>query len=81
MSELNLTKFDKMRLGRRASYLRKCILAAELIDKYETNCTVRVRIFNEYIQPVLRVCYSTFNRMLGEKNPQKQLDEINDKLK
>lgn len=75
-----LTKFERMKLGRRASYLRNCILAAELIDKYENNCTVRKRIFEQHIFPELRVSYATFNRMINEINPKRQLEEITNTL-
>ena len=70
-----------MKLGKRAAYLKKCIVTQELVALYETSCTVRKRIFEEHIKPVIRVSYTAFNEMLNEVNPQKQLDEINEKIK
>ena len=80
MPELTLTKYDKMALGRRAAYLRGCILAGELMAKYETDCSVRKRTFEKFIQPELRVSYPTFSRMISVINPQKELEEINKTL-
>lgn len=80
MPQLTLTKYDKMALGRRAAYLRNCILAGELIAKYETDCSVRVRTFEKYIKPELRVSYGTFSRMISVINPQKELEEIEQTL-
>ncbi len=77
MPKLKLSKYDRMKLGKRAAYLRRCIRASELIEQYETDCTVRYRIFEKYIkQEVGHVSYTSFNRMLLVLNPQKQLGEI-----
>ncbi len=76
-----MTKQERMKLGRRKAYLERCIEAARLIDIYENETTVRIRIFNKEIRPVLRISYQAFNSMLNEPNPVKQLDEINQKLK
>ena len=71
-----MEKIKKMQLGRRAAYLRKCIIATELMEKYETDTSVRYRIFNKHIKPVLLCSYTTFNNMLNEVNPVKQLEAI-----
>ena len=74
-------KLEKMRLGRRATYLRRCVVALELAEKHETGETIRSRVFAKYIQPVMLCSYQTFNNMLNEPNPRKQLDEIERQLK
>lgn len=78
---MNNKKLEKMRLGRRATYLRRCVVALELAEKYETGVTIRSRVFAKYIQPVMLCSYQTFNNMLNEPNPRKQLDEIERQLK
>lgn len=65
-----------MRLGRRAAYLRRCIEVIELLTRHENATTVRCRVFEQHIRPVIRCSYTTFNNMLNEPNPQRQLDEI-----
>lgn len=65
-----------MRLGRRAAYLRKCILVQELLSKYENETTVRKRIFEQYIQPAVLCSYMQFNNMLNVRNPKNELDGI-----
>jgi hypothetical protein len=74
------SKLHKMQLGRRAAYLRRCILCVELLERYEDDTTVRYRIFEKYIKPELHCSYATFNNMLNEANPQKQLETIELKL-
>lgn len=69
-----------MQLGRRAAYLRKCILVQELLLQYENETSVRKRVFELHIKPVVLCCYSQFNRMLNERNPQKQLEDIENQL-
>ena len=76
-----MTKLEKMALGRRAAYLRRCVRVAELISVYENECTVRKRVFEKHIQPEMRCSYATFNNMLNESNPAKELAEIEEKLK
>jgi len=75
-----MNKFEKMRLGRRAAYLRKCVIAQNLLITYEDNTSVRRRVFDEYIKPVVLCSYQQFNNMLNEYNPQKELQDIEAKL-
>ncbi len=75
-----MNKAQRMALGRRRAYLQKCITAVALLEQYETDDTVRYRVFNRHIAPVIRVSYTQFNNMLNEKNPEKQLEEINKQL-
>lgn len=74
-------KLRKMQLGRRAAYLRRCIRVNELLMQHETDMSVRRRVFEKHIRPELRCSYATFNNMLNESNPQKQLEEIEKELK
>lgn len=69
-----------MKLGRRAAYLRRCIRCIELLEEYETDTSVRIRIFEKYIQPAMQCSYQTFNNMLNESNPRKQLEAIEKEL-
>ncbi|MDR2806278.1 MAG: hypothetical protein LBB85_11720 [Dysgonamonadaceae bacterium] len=69
-----------MKLGRRAAYLRRCLKAQELLSQFDTATSVRRRIFDIRIQPELGCSYATFNNMLNEPNPRRQLDEIELKL-
>lgn len=71
-----MDKLEKMALGRRAAYLRRCIQVLELVEQYETQLTVRRRVFDVHIKPVMNCSYTTFNNMLNEKNPRKELDLI-----
>jgi hypothetical protein len=41
-------KLKKMKLGRRASYLRRCIRVTELLSLHETNTSIRCRIFENW---------------------------------
>jgi hypothetical protein len=77
---MNIEKMFNMKLGRRAAYLRRCIKAQKLLSQFETATSVRRRIFDIHIQPELNCSYATFNNMLNEPNPRKQLDEIEIKL-
>jgi hypothetical protein len=70
----------KLQLGRRAAYLRRCVEVSELIGKYENETTIRKRVFALHIQPIIRKSYVTFNTMLNEPNPQRQLEEIERQL-
>lgn len=65
-----------MQKGRRLAYLKKCIVAQQLMMKYEDNTTVRHRVFEDHIQPVLMCSYQQYNNMLNEPNPQRQIDEL-----
>jgi hypothetical protein len=71
---------EKMGLGRRAAYLRRCMLALELLERHESDTSVRRRVFNTHIRGVLRCSYASFNNMLNEPNPQRQLEEIEKKI-
>jgi hypothetical protein len=70
----------KMKLGRRAAYLKRCIRVIELLAQYENNATIRYRIFEKHIQPEMGCSYATFNNMLNEPNPHKQLEEIENQI-
>jgi len=65
-----------MKLGRRAAYLRRCILTQELLAQHEDQTSVRKRVFEIHIQPVLLCSYAQFNHMLNVRNPEKELHEI-----
>lgn len=69
-----------MKLGRRAAYLRKCIFVQELLAKYENETTVRKRVFEQHIKPVIFCQYAQFNNMLNECNPKKELQDIEAEL-
>jgi hypothetical protein len=75
-----MNRLEKMALGRRAAYLRRCIQVIELVEKHETPLTVRCRMFETHIKPVINCSYVTFNNMLNEKNPRKELESIQQKL-
>lgn len=75
-----MSKLKRMKLGRRAAYLRKCILVQKLLAEYENETTVRKRVFEQHIQPIVFCCYSQFNNMLNERNPKKELQEIEAQL-
>ena len=70
----------KLRLGRKAAYLRRCIRVNELLNKHETPESVRLRVFTNYIRPEIKVSYAQFNNMLNEPNPARQLAEIEEEL-
>ncbi len=71
----------RLKLGRKAAYLRKCIKVNKLLTTYESSTSVRLRVFCQYIQPQVPISYTTFNNMLNESNPEKQLDIIEQRLK
>jgi len=71
-----MDKMERMRLGRRAAYLRKCILVQQLLTKHENDMTIRKRVFEQHIQPVVFCSYTQFNNMLNEFNPSNELKEI-----
>jgi len=75
-----MNRLEKMSLGRRAAYLRRCIQVIDLIDEHENDATIRCRIFEKHIWPVMHCSYVTFNNMLNEPNPRKQLESILNKL-
>ncbi|MDR0834625.1 MAG: hypothetical protein LBN93_10670 [Candidatus Symbiothrix sp.] len=69
-----------MKLGRRKSYLLRCLEAQELLSKFENNTSIRCRVFEIHIRPVMRCSYSSFNSMINERNPRLQLEEIENEL-
>lgn len=71
----------KLQLGRKVAYLRRCIRANEILMLHETECSVRVRIFNLYIRPEMKCSYAQFNNMMNEHNPQKKIEQIELQLK
>ena len=68
------TLIRKMQIGRRIAYLNRCLEAVALLGKFENDTSIRRRVFDKHIQPVIRCSYTTFNNMLNEPNPQKQLE-------
>lgn len=75
-----MDKFKKMQLGRRKAYLEKCIKVNELLTKYGTETSVRKRVFEKHIKPVIFCSYAQFYNILNEPNPYKQLEEINNRI-
>lgn len=69
-----------MQLGRRAAYLRRCITVLELLEAHETDTSIRKRVFYKHIEPVIGGSYTSFNNMLNEPNPRKQLDEVKNEM-
>jgi len=76
-----VTKLELMSYGRRKTYLNRCICVVKLLDEYETDTSVRCRVFEKYIKPIMNISYVTLNNMLNEPNPQKQILEIDEKIK
>jgi len=68
--------FDKLRLSRKLSYLKRCIKAQELLEKHENNCSLRMRTFEMYIKPELRCSYQTFYNMMNESNPRIRIEKL-----
>lgn len=75
-----IEKLKKMQLGRRKSYLERCLKVLNLLNQYENDTTVRKHVFRKHIYPVIGCSYSTFNRMLNEPNPQKQLKQLDQEI-
>lgn len=69
-----------MRLGRRKAYLERCIRVLELLEQHESATSVRKRVWEMFIQPIVGGSYGTFNNMLNEPNPRRQLDEIEEEM-
>lgn len=70
-----MEKSEAMKTGRKLAYLRKCQLAQELLLQYETETSVRKRVFENHIKQVLNNCsYVAFNNMLNVVNPKKQIE-------
>jgi len=70
---MSLTRIDKMKIGRRISYLKKCMLIQELLSKHETRETTRKEVFEKFIIPILGVSYTSFNNMVNQLTPEKQI--------
>jgi len=77
----NATKLELMSYGRRIAYLKRCISVIGLLKQYESDTSVRCRVFEKHIEPIMCISYQTFNSMLNEINPEKQLIEIDEKIK
>jgi hypothetical protein len=77
---MNHSKILKMKLGRRMAYLRRCVQLQELLSQFENATSVRRRVFEIHIKPVMGCSYTSFNNMINEPNPRKQLEEIENKL-
>ena len=75
-----MDRIEKMKLGRRAAYLRKCIIVQQLLAEYENETTVRKRVFKQHIKPVVFCSYQQFNNMLNERNPKNELEDIENEL-
>jgi hypothetical protein len=73
---MNREQINKLKQGRRIAYLNRCVKAQELVERYETRSSVRKRVFENHIKPVLNCSYQSFNNMLNVPNPKKQLEEI-----
>ena len=73
-------KLELMSFGRRITYLKRCIAMKMLIEEHESATTIRCRVFDIYIQPIMCCSYVTFNNMLNEPNPEKQIVEITKKM-
>lgn len=70
-----MEKSEAMQIGRKLAYLRKCQTAQELLLQYETDKSIRKRVFEDHIKPVLNNCsYATFNNMLNVVNPKEQIE-------
>lgn len=69
-----------MQLGRRRAYLRKCVLVQELLAKHENETSIRKRVFDLHIKPIVLCSYVQFNNMLNERNPASELQEIEDEF-
>lgn len=65
-----------MQLGRRRSYLLKCVLVQKLLAQHENETSIRRRVFDLHIKPVVLCSYVQFNNMLNERNPEKELEDI-----
>lgn len=73
-------KLELMSYGRRISYLKRCISIVKLIEQHENETSIRCRVFEKYIKPIIGCSYVTFNNMLNEPNPEKQIIEITNKI-
>jgi len=69
-----MEKSEAMSRGRRLAYLRRCLMAQELLQEYESETSVRKRVFELNIRPVLKCSYATFNNMLNVVNPKKEIE-------
>lgn len=69
-----MEKSEAMARGRRLAYLRRCLTAQELLQEHEAETSVRKRVFEQNIRPILKCSYATFNNMLNVVNPKKEID-------
>ncbi|MFV0505904.1 MAG: hypothetical protein ACK5L5_04225 [Bacteroidales bacterium] len=49
---------------------------SNLLAKHDDGTSIRRRIFDKYIAPIVAVSYAQFSNMLNERNPRKQLEEV-----
>jgi hypothetical protein len=71
----------KMQQGRRIAWLKRCVKAQTLMELHETATSIRIRVFESHIKPVLNCSYQSFNRMLNVPNLEKQLKEFEKQTK
>jgi len=69
-----MEKTEAMAKGRRLAYLKRCLLAQELLQEHETKTSVRKMVFANHIKPVLGCSYPAFNKMLNVVNPKKEIE-------
>lgn len=69
-----MEKTKAMAKGRRLAYLKRCLLAQDLLQKNETETSVRKMVFENYIKPVLGCSYADFNKMLNVANHKKEIE-------
>lgn len=73
-------RIKQLKLGRRAAYLRKCVMVQNLCAQHENETTIRKRVFELHIKPVILCSYAQFNNMLNERNPAVELKDIETEL-
>lgn len=69
-----MEKIEAMAKGRRLAYLKRCLLAQELLQEHETETSVRKIVFENHLKPVLGCSYTAFNKMLNVVNPKKEIE-------
>jgi len=69
-----MERSEAMSKGRRLAYLKRCLTAQELLQEHESETSVRKRVFEQHVKPVLNCSYATFNNMLNVLNPKKQIE-------
>lgn len=63
-------------LYRKLAYLKRCIKAQELLEKYQTPNSLRMRTFEMFIKPELRCSYQSFYNMMNESNPRIRIEKL-----